>query len=491
MPKAPLDLGDMEIPDDPTENTPFLLSTGAAMTKNKLYSSLDDDQDSEPAGRLHVMLKTLVDSNFYELLMGVFILVDLVITYMEIDHHEKLSEGQWMIVSLVVLLVFTADVLIKVFVYTLPVYIKSDWNKFDFIVTLVACSELIVSFCLMGSRVGRAWRKFVSGDLINCIRIVRVLRLARIFPDLANLLESFRESLMALGWIFVFGWMLFFISACCATVFIGRRDQLPSENVDDIRDLREHFNTIAHSMFTLFEIMTLEGWTDYCRPLLVRRPQIVLAILGFIFMANFFLLNLFTAVVVQKMLSATSKAQEEADLQAQQMKAKLIDELYKELCRLNEKRDLMTKEDLHNWMSHRGVADKMDKLGWKKFYMSSMFTLCDHDNNGEVSLINLRRIWLDCMQPLTTSNYVQFQMNVARRMEYVDLLTARMVLNLQSYAGESMCPLEDDVKPYITRMSTGFDESPRWPSQGPLVTATQPHAGDLTQSRWPAMGSRQ
>ena len=57
-------------------------------------------------------------------------------------------------------------------------------------------------------------------------------------------------------------------------------------------EIRERFETVGSSLFCLFEIMTLEGWTDYARPMLHRSPGWVMYFISFIFVSAFFLLNL-------------------------------------------------------------------------------------------------------------------------------------------------------------------------------------------------------
>merc|ERR1719326_986579 len=98
--------------------------------------------------------------------------------------------------------------------------------------------------------------------------------------------------------------------ACLGTVFIGRRSMLPSENQEEILELRDRFSNIGYSMFALFEIMTLEGWTDYCRPLLGSRLHLVLAFFVFIFFTSFFILNLVTGVVVDKTIAAQEELED-------------------------------------------------------------------------------------------------------------------------------------------------------------------------------------
>merc|ERR1719311_724807 len=118
------------------------------------------------------------------------------------------------------------------------------------------------------------------------------------------LIQSFLDSIKALFWILVLLIIWFYMCACVATIFIGRREFLPSEDQEAIKELREKFSSIPLSMFALFEVMTLEGWVDYVRPLLASRADMVILFLFFIFVSSFFLLNLVTAVVVDRTLEA-------------------------------------------------------------------------------------------------------------------------------------------------------------------------------------------
>jgi voltage-gated sodium channel len=65
----------------------------------------------------------------------------------------------------------------------------------------------------------------------------------------------------------------------------------------------EHFDDIGNSLFTLFQIMTLEGWPDIARTVMEVQPLAWIFFTGYISVATFMVLNLFIGVVVSAIQS--------------------------------------------------------------------------------------------------------------------------------------------------------------------------------------------
>jgi voltage-gated sodium channel len=64
----------------------------------------------------------------------------------------------------------------------------------------------------------------------------------------------------------------------------------------------EWFGSIADSMYTLFQIMTLESWSmGIVRPVMVEHPYAWLFFVPFILVATFTMLNLFIGIIVDTM----------------------------------------------------------------------------------------------------------------------------------------------------------------------------------------------
>jgi len=250
-----------------------------------------------------------------------------------------------------------------------------------------------------------------------------LMRLARVFPELGMLLRSFATSVQALGWIMALMLIWFYLVACFCTVFIGRREWLPSEDKEAIRDIREKFANIPMSMFALFEIMTLEGWVDYVRPLIYTRVHMVLFFIAFICVTAFFMLNLVTAVVVDRTVAAQEEVAENEEKEENFVRASHIRCIMQVLLSKNGGEDQITWDKYCKSLQDAEITQAMHHLNWSTEYMESMFMMIDYDNNGEASIQSLQRLTEASNMPLDTANYVRFQINLARRLEFQERLT--------------------------------------------------------------------
>jgi len=86
----------------------------------------------------------------------------------------------------------------------------------------------------------------------------------------------------------------------------------------------EFFGSFGASLFTLFQVMTVEGWPDIARTVMAKSPYAWLFFVGYLLVATFMVLNLFIAVVVNAMQSQV--AQDAAGEDAARTQA-ILDEL--------------------------------------------------------------------------------------------------------------------------------------------------------------------
>jgi voltage-gated sodium channel len=177
-----------------------------------------------------------------------------------------------------ILAVFVAELALKLYAYGLRFW-RSPWNVFDF---------LVVGLSLLPA----------SGPLsvLRAFRVLRLLRLVSAVPRMRFVVESVIAALPGLGSIVALLVLFFYVFAVMATKLFG--GQFP-----------EWFGSLPASMFTLFQVMTLEGWADIARALMAEFPLAWLFFLAFILLATFTVLNLFIAIIVNAM-----QAQHDADV---------------------------------------------------------------------------------------------------------------------------------------------------------------------------------
>merc|ERR1719240_2054734 len=99
---------------------------------------------------------------------------------------------------------------------------------------------------------------------------------------------------------------------------------MPDGDVPNAAELRDKFSSIPMSVYSLFEVMTLEGMTEVTRPLLEHRPWMIVFFLLFIVVSAFFLMNLITAVIVDKTVEAQEADKDARDAMAEDTQTAII-----------------------------------------------------------------------------------------------------------------------------------------------------------------------
>ena len=130
---------------------------------------------------------------------------------------------------------------------------------------------------------------------------------------------------MSVGTIII---LIFYISPVLTTNFFGN-------------SFYEWFGTIGNSMYTLFQIMTLESWSmGIVRPVMKEYPLAWLFFVPFILVTTFAILNLFIGIIVDAM-QQISGDDKENDLVEKDMHKKMrsIENQLKEIKNLLNKQN--------------------------------------------------------------------------------------------------------------------------------------------------------
>ncbi len=170
--------------------------------------------------------------------------------------------------------VFVLEILAKLFAFG-PRFFRSPWNVFDF---------TVVGLALVPT----------TGPL-TVLRVLRILRLVSMVPRLRFIVESLLRAIPGILSIIGLLGILYYVFAVMATGMFGER-------------FPEWFGSIGNSMYTLFQIMTLESWSmGIARPVMEAYPYAWMFFVPFILIATFTMLNLFIAIIVSTMQSITTE----------------------------------------------------------------------------------------------------------------------------------------------------------------------------------------
>jgi voltage-gated sodium channel len=220
-------------------------------------------------------LRTIVEAGWFQRFIIAVIVVNAIGLGLETIPSVDGAIGRFLsVVDHAALAIFVLEIATKLLVYRLA-YFKDPWNVFDF--TIVAIALLPMSGGL---------------SVMRALRILRALRIISVVPAMRRVVEALLHAIPSLGAVMALLAIIFYICAVMATKLFGQ-------------DFDELFGSLARSLFTLFQIMTLENWADGAvRPIMKVYPYAWLFFIPFILMVTFAVLNLFIAIIVNAMEQA-------------------------------------------------------------------------------------------------------------------------------------------------------------------------------------------
>ncbi|WP_084627309.1 ion transporter [Sediminimonas qiaohouensis] len=214
-------------------------------------------------------LQDVLESARFQNAIIVLIALNAVTLGLETSQSVMAAAGPLLVViDKVFLSIFVAEILAKLLVYRTRFH-RDPWNLFD---TAVVAIALIPA----------------TGSLsaLRALRILRVLRLVSAVPSMRRVVGALVASIPGIGSIIGLLLLVFYIFAVIATKMFGAA-------------FPEWFGTIGASLYSLFQIMTLESWSmGIVRPVMEVYPLAWAYFLPFILLTSFTVLNLFIGIVV-------------------------------------------------------------------------------------------------------------------------------------------------------------------------------------------------
>lgn len=180
----------------------------------------------------------------------------------------------------VMLTIFVVELLLKMYAFGARFW-RDPWCIFDF---------LIVAVTLMPA----------TGNLsvFRALRILRAARLISAVPSVKRVVISLLTAIPSMGAVIFLLMLINYIFAVMITKMFG--EAFP-----------EMFGSLGASFYTLFQIMTLEGWSgDVVRPVMKKFPWAWAVFVPYIVLVTFAVLNLFIGIIVDAMQSS-AKAEAE------------------------------------------------------------------------------------------------------------------------------------------------------------------------------------
>ena len=147
-----------------------------------------------------------------------------------------------------------------------------------------------------------------SGTIVACAgsagAVVFHGRDLTIVPQMRTVIGALFRALPGMGSVIAVLGLAFYVAAVVATKLFGA-------------DFPEWFGSIGASMYSLFQVMTLESWSmGIVRPVMEQYPFDWLFFVPFIIVTSFAVLNLFIALIVNSMQSMQTETNENVRAEA-------------------------------------------------------------------------------------------------------------------------------------------------------------------------------
>ena len=198
----------------------------------------------------------------------------------------------------IVLGVFIVEALLKMLALAPRIdrYFHDGWNVFDFLVIVFSLIPATGQFAMIA----------------RLARLLRVLRLISAVRELRLIVAALVRSIPSVGYVIMLMSIIVYIYAIIGYHLFHEHDPT-------------HWRTLGISVLTLFNIITLEGWTVVMEKAMQVHPWSWVYFVSYVVAATFVVINLFIAIIINNLDEA--KAERLRELEPPVSREELLQEL--------------------------------------------------------------------------------------------------------------------------------------------------------------------
>ncbi len=291
----------------------------------KISSKKQPQEHTKTIHDVRQRLRQLVDHRRFSMVISILIAVNAVTLGLETWPDVMNAVGSTLqLIDVTILSIFVIEISLRLAAYGRD-FFRSGWNIFDLSIVTVALIPAMGPF-----------------SVLRALRILRVLRLLSVVPQLRTVVNALFSAVPGMSAILAVLILVFYVAAVIATKLFGSA-------------FSDWFGHIGASMYSLFQIMTLESWSmGIVRPVMEVYPWAWVFFVPFIITTSFAVLNLFIALLVNSLhlISAQESAADNASEHPATSSETVIAELKllrKEITQLHHQMEkIQNRQDSHS-----------------------------------------------------------------------------------------------------------------------------------------------
>jgi len=228
-------------------------------------------------------LATFVESQRFQRTIIALIILNAVVLGLETSESVMALTGPYLMeLDRLLLMIFVVEIGARIIVHR-ERFFRDPWSIFDFVVVAIAIAP-------------------ATGQLsvLRALRVLRTLRLISSMSQMRRVISALLAAIPGISSVMVILALFYYVFAVIATNLFGSH-------------FPQWFGNIGRSMYSLFQIMTLESWSmGIVRPVMEVYPYAWAFFVPYILIVTFTMLNLFIAIIVSAMQSEHTAEHEQA-----------------------------------------------------------------------------------------------------------------------------------------------------------------------------------
>ncbi|HKJ62895.1 MAG TPA: ion transporter [Hyphomicrobiales bacterium] len=232
------------------------------------------DLNGAQAKDRRAQLRQFFTSVIWERAIVILIVINALAMGLETSQTAVAMTGSLLrIIDNTVIAIFTVEITLRIYAFGRSFW-RDGWSLFDFTIVAIALMPATGGFSVLRS-----------------LRIIRALRLISTVKSMRRVMGGMLAAIPSMGAVVTLLALIFYVAAVMATKLYGQ-------------DYPENFGTLGDSFFSLFQVMTLEGWADnFVIPVMAKHPYAWIFFIIFMLVTSFTVLNLFIGIIVDAMQS--------------------------------------------------------------------------------------------------------------------------------------------------------------------------------------------
>jgi len=318
-------------------------------------------------GEEDVMVPALdfVDGSRFQTVVSAMVGANVVVLITETDHPHWVG---WAIFDVLFAVAFLSEIVLRMTHRGIRAFFVRDagWGVLDLTIVVLGVFDSLIEPAMQTAGDGGTQGRSSALKFVRLFRLLRMLRLVKLFPKLMSFTQALVEMFSTMIWIFTFLTIVMVCSAIVMTREIGQQE-VPAGDLDEEnwQTVREYFQDVPTSLFTLFRVSTQDDWMTVAGPLVAHNPVWSIFFVVFIVFVSWTMISVLTAVASESMVAATTDRKEQEMREAEQQAKAFIEFLRDAFKKADtDGNGLLDKEEFETMMKKEFVVEQMRNMGF-------------------------------------------------------------------------------------------------------------------------------